>query len=49
LEAGNAGGGISLIDEIEEARDLFLDRAFQDSKAAIVGDGNGVISSMAAI
>lgn len=38
---------MSLIDETEEARDLV--RAFQDSKAAIVGDGNGVISSIAAI
>lgn len=47
LYIGKAGGAISLIDETEEARDLVS--AFHDSKAAMVGEGSGVMSSIAAI
>lgn len=40
---------MSDLEEIEDPLDLVLATYFQDSKALIVGDGRGVISSMAAI
>lgn len=41
--------GKSAFEEVEEALDLVRANIFHDSRGAIVGDGRGVISSMAAI
>lgn len=41
--------GRSTREEVEEALDLVRASIFHDSRGAIVGDGNGVISSIAAI
>lgn len=42
-------GGKSALEEDEEARDLDRASIFHDSRGPMVGDGNGVISSIAAI
>lgn len=44
-----SNGGNSTRDEAEDALDLVRARVFHDSIACNVGDGNGVISSIAAI
>jgi hypothetical protein len=46
---GNREGGRSDLDDVEDVRERVRATCFQDSKALIVGEGNGVISSMAAI
>lgn len=42
-------GGSSALEEVEEALDLVRANIFHDSRGAMVGDGRGVMSSMAAI
>lgn len=42
-------GGRSALEEVDEALDLLRANIFQDSSGPIVGDGRGVMSSMAAM
>ena len=46
---GTNDGGSPDCDEIEDPLDRVRETSFQDSKGFIVGDGRGVMSSMAAI
>lgn len=48
-EGGNSAAGSSIRDDVEEPLDLVREKLFQDSNAPMVGDGRGVISSIAAI
>jgi hypothetical protein len=46
---GNSDGGKPDCEDIDDPLDLVLAICFHDSKAPIVGEGSGVMSSMAAI
>lgn len=48
-KGGYRAGGRSDREDVEEVRDLDRTPCLQDSKALMVGEGSGVISSMAAI
>lgn len=48
-DGGLIGPGRSILDEVDEARDRVRARCLSDSKGAMVGEGKGVMSSIAAI